>query len=107
MSRRTVTNGYADRPDAVVRAVVQIIPSVFSLHHIRCPQLVPAVRHAWILCLFIDHAFIAPICQIGDRSGIAHIIVGAKFFSIKGIMTAVDIDSVTEHMRFAVRDILI
>jgi len=65
-----------------------------------------AVFVSGILILTVDDAFITPFGEIGERSGPADVISQAEIRTVKEVMTAVDINPVSEYPRLSIRYIL-
>ena len=65
-----------------------------------------AVRIARILIFAVDHTFIAPIRKIGQRRRPAHIVAQAEVRAVEKVMAAIDVETISEHAGFSVRNIL-
>ena len=90
-----------------VELIVQIITPVRALYAVRRVHMHLPVLVAGILRSSIDHALIAPVAQIVQRSRPADVIVHAEVLTAKAVVAAVDIEPFSEHAGFSVRDVLI
>ena len=102
---RGVADGHRDHRGTVQR-VVEVVPPVRPPGHVGRVQALAAVGVARVLGAAVEHALIPPVGQVGDRGAPAHIVVQAEVVTVEAVMAAVEVDTVAEHMGFAVGHIL-
>ena len=102
---RGITHGHGNHA-LVVQHIVEIIPAVRALGHIRSIQAHTAIGVEGILGLFIDDALIPPVTEVVHRGGPSDIVVQAISVTVEPVMRAVDIHPAVKNVGFAVRDVL-
>ena len=89
-----------------IEGIVQIVPAVGTLRHVRRVKVALQIAVFRILILAVDDPFTAPVAQVADRGGPAHIISHAEDVTVEKVMGTVYVYAVAEHVGFPVRDIL-
>ena len=89
-----------------VQHIIEIISAVWPLRHVRGIEAGFPLPVQGILIPGVDHALVAPVREILQRGGPAHIIPHAEHESIVKVMGTIDIDPVSEDMGLTVRYVL-
>ena len=103
-SRRRITHGNGSYRQTV-KFVIQIIPAVCSLYHIRRAHVHISLSVFRILACTVNDAFIPPIGQVTDRSRPAYIIIYAEIRPVEPIVASVHIYPFSEYSRFTVGNV--
>ena len=89
-----------------VEGIVQVIPPVRTLRHVRGKEDADAQPVHRILVLPVDHPGAGPAAQVAERSGPADIVVQAEQGRVEAVVAAVHIHAVAEHVGLSVRNVL-